>query len=240
MCTHSGHSRRRQRAQAQTTVEFALICLPFFALLFAMIDYAQIYYYDNSLQNALREATRFATAGRIIQTTTPPLYQTNSGVVSAVAINDSAGMQASRNECIRYWFQSNCVIKIPITNITIFSAPDVGDEPPSVVTNNGILHLESGFTYTTNGTTGAITTNSVPPVAGPGNAGDYVEVTATYTIKTITPLFTYLGGYNGRSAGSGYLLRVSAIVKNEPALLNFQHTNMYTTEPNENPALNQQ
>ena len=30
---------------------------------------------------------------------------------------------------------------------------------------------------------------------------------------------------------NSYVVRVSAVVKNEPALLNFQHTNMYSDEP---------
>src|ERR1700677_3500082 len=71
----------RLRSRGQTTVEFAFICLPFFAILFCIIDFAQIFFYENSLQNALREATRFATAGRIIQTTNAdgsPALETNS------------------------------------------------------------------------------------------------------------------------------------------------------------------
>src|SRR5476651_154508 len=78
-------SRRRGRVGGQTTVEFALICIPFFAILFAIIDFAEIYFYENSVQNAMREAARFATAGRIIQAVNSsgvPLYETNSlGVV---------------------------------------------------------------------------------------------------------------------------------------------------------------
>src|SRR5471030_3128661 len=87
-------SRRRGRVGGQTTVEFALICLPFFALLFAIIDYAQIYFYENALQNAMREAARFATAGSIIQATNPngsPAYETNAGVVVPKAISSLYG-----------------------------------------------------------------------------------------------------------------------------------------------------
>src|ERR1700761_156601 len=73
-----------KKIRAQTTVEFSLIALPFFLILFATIDYAQIYFYKNSLQNALRESTRFATAGRIIQlydASGNPVYETNEGVI---------------------------------------------------------------------------------------------------------------------------------------------------------------
>jgi Flp pilus assembly protein TadG len=211
----------------------SLLMLPFFCILFAIIDYAQIYFYDNSLQNALRESARFATAGRIIQATNPA-YETNSstGLVVPRAINDSSGREASRNECIRYWFQSNCVLNVPITNVTIFSAPALAGQPPDVTTNNGVLHLVSGFTVTTN--SGVVSTNAVSPVPGPGNAGDYVEITAVFNINTITPLIGFFTGQHRAGPGnSGYPLRVSAIVKNEPALLNFEHTNMYSDEPNE-------
>src|SRR5450755_2931701 len=63
--------RRKGRVGGQTTVEFALICIPFFVILFAIIDFAEIYFYENSCQNALREAARFATSGRVIQAVNP-------------------------------------------------------------------------------------------------------------------------------------------------------------------------
>lgn len=211
-------------------VEFSLVLLPFCLILFAIIDYAQIYYYENSLQNALREATRFAVAGRIIQSTSSP-YETNAGLVVPRAISDGSGAEASRNECIRYWFQSNCVIRIPDTNITIVSAPSAGDEEPLVTTNNGILHLIAGYTNITNGA--SVTTNQVAAAPGPGGAGDYVQVTAIYPITTITPLFSMMGG-NHQAGGTIFTnvfnVRVSAIVKNEPALLNFEHPAIYSYE----------
>ena len=80
-----------------------------------MIDYAQIYFYENSLQNALREAARFATAGSVIPLTNAQgeAFETNDGVAVPKAINDSEGREASRYGCIRMWFQSNCVISVP-------------------------------------------------------------------------------------------------------------------------------
>jgi hypothetical protein len=197
-------------------VEFSLICLPFFLLLFAIVDYAQIYFFKNSLQNAMREATRFATAGSIIQMTDMngnPVYETNNGVITPRAINDSGGNEASRYECIRWFFQSNCVINIAITNITVISAPTVGNNPPAV--KPSLYGLTLGI-LDTNG----ITVDDANP--GPGNANDYVQVSAIYYLHTITPLFSYLGGYS-RGGINTYPVWVSAIVKNEPALLNFQH-----------------
>jgi len=230
-------SRKRRRYGGQTTVEFALICIPFFAILFAIIDFAQIFFYENCLQNALRESARFATAGRIIQAVNANgtlAYETNSGgIVVPQAISDSQGREASRQECIRYWFLSNCVVRsMPLSNIVITSAPTLPGVPANLTTNSlGYLILLSGYTVTTNATSGAVSTNSVPAVPGPGGANDYVQITGTYNVNTITPIVAaYKSGYS-RQGWTSFPVYVSAIVKNEPALLNFQHTNMYPNEP---------
>jgi hypothetical protein len=211
--------RSLARTRGQSTVEFALIVLPLFAIFFALVDYAQIYFYENSLQNALREATRFATAGSVIPMTNGQgeEFETNDGVAVPKAIDDSEGREASRYGCIRMWFQSNCVILVPGTNIQVVSASALPGAPPVIVTNNGIVTLMQS-------TTTAATD-------GPGQANDYVQVTATYSLHTITPLFTFFsGGFKRGQSINIYPVRVSAIVKNEPALLNFEHTNMYQDE----------
>lgn len=221
-CLKSRHSRaRKKRGDGQVTVEFALICIPFFAILFAIIDYAQIYFYENSLQNAMREAARFGTAGRVIEQYYPNgsvVYETNAGVVVPKAILDSQGREASRNECIRYWFLSNCEFVVPITNITISSASTLAGVPPTTTTNSvGQLVL--------------LSSDGSPAAKGPGAANDYMQITATMTVNTITPLMSYLGAGYSHGNSFKYPVKVSAIVKNEPALLNFSHTNMYSDEP---------
>jgi TadE-like protein len=218
-------SRRKGRVGGQTTVEFALICLPFFIILFTIIDFSEIYFYENSVQNALREACRFATAGRVIQTTNTdgsPAFETNSsGIVVPKAIQDSESREASRNECIRYWFLSNCVLQnFPLSNIVITSAPTLPGVPARVETNA----IPNGPSYLI-----LLQTNGSPAITGPGNANDYIQITATYQVSTITPLMSYMNGYSG--IGSVFPVHVSAIVKNEPALLNFEHTNIYSDEP---------
>jgi Flp pilus assembly protein TadG len=221
-CLKSRHSRAgKRRGQGQVTVEFALICIPFFAILFAIIDYAQIYFYSNSLQNAMREAARFATAGRVIEKTYADgsiVYETNAGVVMPAAITDANGSrEASRNECIRYWFLSNCEFQIPLSSITISNASTLSGVPPTTTTNSfGDLVL--------------LSSDGSPAVKGPGAANNYIQITASMTVTTITPLMSYLGGYSHQGYFQ-YPVKVSAIVKNEPALLNFLHTNMYSDEP---------
>jgi hypothetical protein len=202
------------------TVEFSLILLPFFAILFAIIDYAQIYFYENSLQNGLREATRFATAGRVIQQYVGgvPQYTNVNGFPAPLAVYDSAGRPASRNECIRWWFQSNCILNVPLTDIVVTSAPSLGYTSPTLLTNNygNLILLQVG---------------GAAAVRGPGAEGDYVQVAVTnYTLHAITPLFGWLGGWS-RVGFSTYQVYRSAISKNEPALLNFQQTNLYSDEP---------
>ncbi|MCE0484216.1 MAG: pilus assembly protein [Methylacidiphilales bacterium] len=225
----------RQHPRGQTTVEFALIVLPFFAILFAIIDYAQIYFYQNSLQNAMRETARFTTAGRIIQAYNSdgtPAYETNNGVAMPKAINGPSG-EASRYTCSRWWFMSNCIIAIPVTNIVITSASTLPGAPPVTSTNSvGRLTLLAGYTVTTNASSSTVTTNTVPAVPGPGNANDYVQIQAHYTINTITPGIGYLSGYD-HGGWNAYDVSVSSIVKNEPALLNFLHpaTNSGDTLP---------
>lgn len=212
--------RRRQCRSGQAMVEFSLVVLLLFLVIFAIIDYAQMFFYENALQNAMREATRFATAGSVIQATNGGVaqYDTNDGVASPQAIKDSKGREASRYGCIRMFFQSNCVIAMPTNGVQVISATALPGAPPVL---------------TTNGATGVVTlvesTNTAANV-GPGNASDYVQLTATYNIRTITPLFYLIGFNHGGTNMTIFPVRVSAIVKNEPALLNFEHNAMYPDE----------
>lgn len=224
-CLKSLLSRKGKRQSGgQTTVEFALICLPFFIILFAIIDYAQIYFYENSLQNGMREAARFATAGRVIQLKDSGgagVLETNTGGVVVPKAIDNNGVEASRYACIRFWFLSNCVIQIPISDIVVTHVAVLPGVPPTTSTNDvGRLTLLDTFTDTN----GVVTTTNAP--YGPGAANDYIQISASYTINTITPLMTYLGQNGGGYSHGGfskYKVTVSSIVKNEPALLNFQH-----------------
>jgi len=50
--------------KGQTTVEFALAALLFFGLLFSIIDLGILFYVNLTMQNAVREGTRYAVTGR--------------------------------------------------------------------------------------------------------------------------------------------------------------------------------
>jgi hypothetical protein len=106
---------RKRHTRAQTTVEFALILWPFFIILFACCDYAQIYFYEHSIRHALREAGRFATTGKVLMTNTTGSTPIMSGYVGSNYI--------SRQESIRRWFHTNSVIAVPLADIDIVSWP---------------------------------------------------------------------------------------------------------------------
>ncbi len=211
--------RRKECRSGQAMVEFSLVVLLLFLVIFAIIDYAQMFFYENALQNAMREATRFATAGSIIQQTNGGVaqYDTNNGVAAPQAIKDAKGREASRYGCIRMFFQSNCVISMPTNGVQVISASALPGAPPVLTTNGlGIVTL--------------MQSTGVAANVGPGNASDYVQLTATYNIRTITPLFYLIGFNHGGTNMTIFPVRVSAIVKNEPALLNFEHNAMYSDE----------
>jgi hypothetical protein len=50
----------------QTMVEFALSAMMFFLLIFATIDFANLFYHKLTLQNAVRQAGRYAITGQSI------------------------------------------------------------------------------------------------------------------------------------------------------------------------------
>lgn len=52
------------KTKGQTTVEFAMVALVFFALLFALIDLAVMLYVNLTMQQAVREGARYAVTGQ--------------------------------------------------------------------------------------------------------------------------------------------------------------------------------
>jgi Flp pilus assembly protein TadG len=176
--------RNRKGERGQTTVEFALILWPFLMLMFATCDYAQLYFYENSMQAGLREAGRFAGPGKI-------LTYVSNGTNAPVLSSYSAGKPISRNESIRRWFQSNCVVGFSSGQILITSGPD--------------------------------DTSMTTP--GPGDAGDFVQISVTYPLKLVTPVSAMLfpnGVYN---------ITVQGVFINEPSNAFVLYTNRYPSEP---------
>jgi hypothetical protein len=85
--------------RSQSTVELGLVISVFIGLLLSYIDYAQIFFYKQNIQHAIREAGRFATTGNVLTNSSGPL---SSSFVTSTNI--------SRLESVRRVFFSNCLI----------------------------------------------------------------------------------------------------------------------------------
>jgi Flp pilus assembly protein TadG len=57
---HSVSARRKRRSEGNVILECVFTLLPTFALIFAMIDFSLMIFRWTTLQNAVREATRYA------------------------------------------------------------------------------------------------------------------------------------------------------------------------------------
>ena len=55
---------RAVKSKGQTTVEFALVAILFFGLLFVIIDVAMLFFVNLTMQHAVREGTRYAVTGQ--------------------------------------------------------------------------------------------------------------------------------------------------------------------------------
>ena len=66
---------RASRAKGSSLVEFALIVPLFFILIFGIIDFGRIFFIELTLQNALRQAGRFAVTGNHLPDPNNPTIQ---------------------------------------------------------------------------------------------------------------------------------------------------------------------
>ena len=55
--------RRSQSEQGQSLVEFAFASVMFFVLVFAVFDFAHLFFVEMSVQNAIQEAARYGSTG---------------------------------------------------------------------------------------------------------------------------------------------------------------------------------
>ncbi len=208
----------RTGCHAQTTVEFSMILLPFFIIIFGIIDIAQYYFYDDSLQNAMRETAHFTASGSIIPETTTgtnSLGQTTNAIeyYHGVAVDrpinaPSSTNPASRNECSQMFFRSNIILPGITWDSNCFLTSQTNQVPYLPTT-----------TMTTIGSVEIVSLTDSNSVNGPGGIGDYVEIVGTAPVSSITPITDYLTGYS--RADKGYMLRCATITKNEPNTLNF-------------------
>jgi len=55
--------KRNQSSRGQALIEFSLVALTFFVLVFALIDFSWLFFNQMMMQNAVREAARYASTG---------------------------------------------------------------------------------------------------------------------------------------------------------------------------------
>lgn len=135
----AGWKQSCRRARAQTTVEFAFIVFLFLLLILATCDYAQIFFYQESLLNGVREAGRFATTGQI-------LCQSQSNGVPTNPYGGTGG--TNRLASIREIFRRTCVVGVATNNILIESWTGFGST--NVISNSAgnagdYVHIKASY-----------------------------------------------------------------------------------------------
>lgn len=85
-------SSRSRRAEGSSLVEFALVAMLFFMLMFGIIDIGRIFFVQMTIQNALRQAGRYAVTGNHLPGTNP---QTGSPYTRVESIVQTAKQAAA-------------------------------------------------------------------------------------------------------------------------------------------------
>jgi Flp pilus assembly protein TadG len=97
-CRLLKQSARRKRASTEGTslLEFALVVPMFFLLLFGLMDFARLFYVEITLQNAVRQAGRYAITGNHLP---DPQHQGQNlsrvASITQVAQNAAQGLDVS-------------------------------------------------------------------------------------------------------------------------------------------------
>lgn len=83
---------RRNSGRGQSLLEFALVLPIFFLLLCAIFDFGHLFFVQMSLQNAIREAGRFAVTGRQLpDPSNPGKYLSRIDSITKAAQDAAAG-----------------------------------------------------------------------------------------------------------------------------------------------------
>jgi Flp pilus assembly protein TadG len=120
--------RRRRRQGGNFFVEMGLGFLPFFALLFGIMDFSLAIFISNTLQNAVREGSRYAITYNVTYQGTT--YSSQTDAVKAVVESFSMGFLNDSNKGyinVNYYLPNDLSTPATTSSVT----------PP--VTVNGVL-----------------------------------------------------------------------------------------------------
>lgn len=89
-------SRRVARQSGQSVVEFALISMLLFMLMFGLMDFGRLFFTQMTLQHAVREAGRFAVTGnKLPDPNNPPQMLSRVASIQETARKSAAGLDIS-------------------------------------------------------------------------------------------------------------------------------------------------
>jgi Flp pilus assembly protein TadG len=119
-------ARLRVDQSGATMVEFALIALPFFLLLFAIIEIGLVYWANKELENAINDAARLVRTG-----------QAQAASMTQADLKEEA--------CKRTAILMDCDTRL---RIDVRSAANFGDiTPPDPMNGSGSLKSDGDFDY---------------------------------------------------------------------------------------------
>lgn len=191
-----GPMKFRKHQGGMATVEFAIIALPFFMLLWGIIEYGLILFTQMAIESATLQIAREASIGK--------------GRV------DSLGV-CSREEYVRQVIHEKTAGLINASSVEISAAPVANggvraDQTPDICMSNNPPTVGGacpGGIYEDVNHNG-VYDPTVPGLAL-GNAGELVELRATYPWKVQIPFFNQFFGDHGV-----LLITSSTVLRNEP------------------------
>lgn len=83
---------RTQSCRGQSLIEFALVSMTFFLLAFALIDFSWLMFNQMNMQDAVREAARYAAAGaHLPNPNSPGVTLSRTASITQILNNSAAG-----------------------------------------------------------------------------------------------------------------------------------------------------
>lgn len=189
-----GGLRRFGRAQSGAAViEFALALPPLILLIIGMFEVAVVMFVSTSVENGLREASRYGITG------SPPTTGTRQDQILAIIEANTFGMLDPDTTTITF--------------MKYASFQDVGQPEPFVDTpapsplHNGKYDLGENYTDVN----GNGKWDEDRGIVGVGNSGEVVRYKVDYEWRLMTPLLSDMLGDSGV-----FHMTASVVVRNEP------------------------